>query len=52
MTIKDIARESGYAVSTVSRARLEGAMDRVSGVGDDRAFATLVDQRDALLAMA
>jgi beta-N-acetylhexosaminidase len=39
-------------ISTVSRARLEGAMDRVSGVGDDRAFATLVDQRDALLAMA
>jgi len=39
-------------ISTVSRARLEGAMDRVSGAGDDRAFATLVDQRDALLAMA
>ena len=39
-------------ISTVSRARLEGAMDRVSGVGDDRAFATLDDQRDALLAMA
>ncbi|HEV7313482.1 beta-N-acetylhexosaminidase [Sphingopyxis sp.] len=39
-------------ISTVSRARLEGAMDRVLGVGDDRAFATLVDQRDALLAMA
>ncbi|MGR4891835.1 beta-N-acetylhexosaminidase [Sphingopyxis sp. LARHCG72] len=39
-------------ISTVSRARLEGAMDRVSGVGDDRAFATLVDQRDALLATA
>ena len=39
-------------ISTVSRARLEGAMDRISGRGDDRAFATLVDQRDALLAMA
>jgi beta-N-acetylhexosaminidase len=39
-------------ISTVSRARLEGAMDRVSGVADDRAFATLVDQRDALLAVA
>ena len=39
-------------ISTVSRARLEGAMDRVSGVSDDLAFATLVDQRDALLAMA
>lgn len=39
-------------ISTVSRARLEGAMDRISGVGDDRAFATLVDQRDALLAVA
>ncbi|OHD05872.1 beta-N-acetylhexosaminidase [Sphingopyxis sp. RIFCSPHIGHO2_12_FULL_65_19] len=39
-------------ISTVSRARLEGAMDRVSGGGGDRAFATLVNQRDALLAMA
>lgn len=39
-------------ISTVSRARLEGAMDRISGRGDERAFATLVDQRDALLAMA
>lgn len=39
-------------ISTVSLARLEGAMDRISGRGDDRAFATLVDQRDALLAMA
>jgi beta-N-acetylhexosaminidase len=39
-------------ISTVSRARLEGAMDRISGAGDARAFATLVDQRDALLAMA
>lgn len=39
-------------ISTVSRARLAGAMDRISGVSDHRAFATLVDQRDALLAMA
>jgi len=39
-------------ISTVSRARLEGAMDRISGGSDGREFATLVDQRDALLAMA
>lgn len=39
-------------ISTVSRARLEGAMDRVAGGSDAREFATLVDQRDALLAMA
>ena len=39
-------------ISTVSRARLEGAMDRVAGVRDDRQYAMLVDQRDALLAMA
>ncbi|RYD43309.1 MAG: glycoside hydrolase family 3 protein, partial [Sphingomonadales bacterium] len=39
-------------ISTVSRARLEGAMDRIAGDNDDRAFATLVDQRDALLALA
>lgn len=39
-------------ISTVSRARLEGAMDRIAGAGDARAFATLVDQRDALLAIA
>ena len=39
-------------ISTVSRARLEGAMDRISGDGDERPFATLVDQRDALLAIA
>lgn len=38
-------------ISTVSRARLEGAMDRVAGVRDDRQYAMLVDQRDALLAM-
>ena len=39
-------------ISTVSRARLEGAMDRSSGVNGTRAFAALVDQRDALLAVA
>lgn len=39
-------------ISAVSRARLEGAMDRISGNGDGRPFATLVDQRDALLAIA
>ncbi len=39
-------------ISTVSRARLEGAMDRISGVNGTRAFAALVDQRDALLAVA
>jgi len=39
-------------ISTVSRARLEGAMDRIGGDGDERPFATLVDQRDALLAVA
>ncbi|AJA08796.1 beta-N-acetylhexosaminidase [Sphingopyxis fribergensis] len=39
-------------ISTVSRARLEGAMDRILGDGDERPFATLVDQRDALLAIA
>jgi beta-N-acetylhexosaminidase len=39
-------------ISTISRARLEGAMDRISGHGDERPFATLVDQRDALLAIA
>ena len=39
-------------ISTVSLARLEGAMDRVAGVRGDRQFAALVDQRDALLAMA
>ncbi|MDK2761377.1 MAG: beta-N-acetylhexosaminidase [Sphingopyxis sp.] len=39
-------------ISTISRARLEGAMDRIAGIGDDRPFATLVDQRDALLAVA
>lgn len=33
-------------------SRLEGAMDRVAGVRDPRQFATLVDQRDALLAIA
>ncbi|WP_188236932.1 beta-N-acetylhexosaminidase [Sphingopyxis sp. LK2115] len=39
-------------ISTVSRARLEGAMDRIAGVRDEGEFAALVDQRDALLAMA
>lgn len=39
-------------ISTVSRARLEGAMDRIGGVRDEGEFAALVDQRDALLAMA
>jgi beta-N-acetylhexosaminidase len=39
-------------ISTVSRARLEGAMDRISGARDEGKFAALVDQRDALLAMA
>ncbi|KTE14276.1 beta-N-acetylhexosaminidase [Sphingopyxis sp. H115] len=40
-------------ISTVSLARLEGAMDRIAGAGDHhRAFASLVDQRDALLATA
>ncbi|KTE20418.1 beta-hexosaminidase [Sphingopyxis sp. H050] len=39
-------------ISTVSRARLEGAMDRISGKHDPREFGVLVDQRDALLAVA
>ena len=39
-------------ISTVSRARLEGAMDRIAGARDEGEFAALVDQRDALLAMA
>ena len=39
-------------ISTVSLARLEGAMDRIAGVHDPRQFAMLVDQRDALLALA
>lgn len=39
-------------ISTVSRARLEGAMDRIAGAHDARQFAVLVDQRDALLALA
>jgi beta-N-acetylhexosaminidase len=39
-------------ISTLSRARLEGAMDRISGAHDSRQFAVLVDQRDALLALA
>lgn len=40
------------SISDASRARLDGAMERIAGAGDDRPFATLVDQRDALLAMA
>lgn len=39
-------------ISAVSLARLEGAMDRISGTHDPRQFAALVDQRDALLALA
>ncbi|WP_283419529.1 beta-N-acetylhexosaminidase [Sphingopyxis sp. Geo48] len=39
-------------ISTVSLARLEGAMDRIIGTHDQRAFDVLVDQRDALLALA
>lgn len=39
-------------ISTISRARLEGAMDRISGARAESGFAALVDQRDALLAMA
>ncbi len=39
-------------ISTVSRARLEGAMDRIAGTPDKGEFAALVDQRDALLALA
>ncbi|PQM27631.1 beta-N-acetylhexosaminidase [Sphingopyxis lindanitolerans] len=39
-------------ISTLSRARLEGAMDRISGAHDPRQFAVLIDQRDALLALA
>ena len=39
-------------ISTISRARLEGAMDRIAGSHDERQFAMLIDQRDALLALA
>lgn len=35
-----------------SLARLEGAMERIAGMHDERQFATLIDQRDALLALA
>ncbi|MGX5712858.1 beta-N-acetylhexosaminidase [Sphingopyxis terrae subsp. ummariensis] len=35
-----------------SLARLEGAMDRIAGMHDERQFAALIDQRDALLALA
>ena len=39
-------------IGPTSLARLEGAMERVTGVHDHRQFAALVDQRDALLALA
>lgn len=39
-------------IGTVSLARLEGAMDRIAGTPDSRTFDVLVDQRDALLALA
>ncbi|WP_428682248.1 beta-N-acetylhexosaminidase [Sphingopyxis sp.] len=39
-------------ISTLSLARLEGAMDRIAGDHDPRQFAVLVDQRDALFALA
>lgn len=35
-----------------SLARLEGAMERIAGMHDKRQFAALIDQRDALLALA
>lgn len=35
-----------------SLARLEGAMERIAGMHDERQFAALIDQRDALLALA
>jgi beta-N-acetylhexosaminidase len=39
-------------ISAVSRGRLDGAMDRIAGVRQHRSFAALVEQRDALLALA
>ncbi|ALC12303.1 beta-N-acetylhexosaminidase [Sphingopyxis sp. 113P3] len=39
-------------ISEKALSRLEGAMDRIAGVRDPRQFAMLVDQRDALLAIA
>ncbi|MDX8358655.1 beta-N-acetylhexosaminidase [Sphingopyxis terrae] len=39
-------------ISADSLARLEGAMDRIAGMHDERQFAALIDQRDALLALA
>src|SRR3546814_8499362 len=39
-------------IREISLARLEGAMDRIAGAHEAREFATLVDQRDALLAIA
>lgn len=35
-----------------SLARLEGAMERIAGMHDERQIAALIDQRDALLALA
>lgn len=40
------------SISAKSRARLEGAMERIAGARQERGFAALVDQRDALLALA
>lgn len=39
-------------ISADSLARLEGAMERIAGMHDERQFAALIDQRDALLALA
>jgi len=39
-------------IRDISLARLEGAMDRIAGAHEAREFAMLVDQRDALLAIA
>lgn len=40
------------SISDISRARLENAMGRIRGVHDDRDLSTLMEQRDALLAVA
>jgi len=39
-------------IGEAARSRLDGAMERIAGTRDAREFAMLVDQRDALLAMA
>ncbi|MBB5706843.1 beta-N-acetylhexosaminidase [Sphingopyxis panaciterrulae] len=39
-------------IGETARSRLDGAMERIAGTRDAREFAMLVDQRDALLAMA